>query len=121
MSDDTKIKTANIDLTLSNLSLDTTEVDEYISAGSQKSEPQYKPPEFVNATDEVLYATLKTTEGGMTRSELVEMTGIAWTTIFDSLQRLLLRGLIKRFPQHAGKVGRPKVFFQSCTQTLLAT
>ena len=105
---------------LNTMFVDISAVESTTVEDSLKSISQQKTPEFVNATDEVLYATLKTTEGGMTRSELVEMTSIAWTTIFDSLQRLLLRGLIKRFPQHAGKVGRPKVFFQSCTQSLLA-
>ena len=121
MSDDTKIKTANIDLTLSNLSLDTTEVDEYTSAGSQKSKFHHQSPEFVNANDEVLYATLKTIAGGMTRCEVVEVTGIARSTTFDCLQRLILRGLVKRSPQHEGTVGRPKKYFESCFPSQVTT
>ena len=100
---------------------DISAVGSSIVQDSLKSKILQETPKFINANDEVLYATLNTTAGGMTRSELVEITGIAWTTTFDCLQRLLLRGLVKRSPQHAGKVGRPKVYYQSCAQSPLTT
>ena len=115
MSENSKTETESKNMSFSDLSLDTTEIESSIPAGSLKSEPQHKPPEFVNANDEVIFATLKTAGTGMTRSELVDSTGIARSTIFDSLHRLMLRGLVKCYPQHLALVGRPKVYFESCT------
>ena len=94
--------------------VDISAVGSSIVEDSLKSKVLQKTPEFINANEEVLYAALNTIAGGMTRSELVEITGIAWTTIFDCLQRLVLRGLVKRLPQHKGAVGRPKIYFESC-------
>ena len=99
---------------LNTMFVDISPVGSSTAEDSPKSIVLQKIPEFTNTNEEVLYATLKTTTGGMTRSELVEMTGIAWTTIFDCLQRLVLRGLVKRLPQHKGAVGRPKIYFESC-------
>ena len=101
--------------------VDISAVGSSIVEDSLKSKVLQKTPEFINANEEFIFATLKTTDSGMTRSELVEITGIAWTTIFDCLQRLLLRGLVKCSPQHAGKVGRPKVYYQSCAHSSLTT
>ena len=111
MSEDSKSEIESPSLV--NLSFDTTEAKKPLSAGSQTSKSQ-KRAIFAKARDEIIYATLVTTEGGMTRSELATITGMPRSTIFDSLERLILRGLVKRSSQHLAVVGHPKVYFEVC-------
>lgn len=51
-------------------------------------------------------------EGPVTRSKLVSLTGIARSTLYDSLLRLILKGYIARFSEDRKQRGRPKVFYQ---------
>ena len=118
MSEDNKSEIEN--LSLINSSLDTIEGKKPLSAGSPTSKNQ-KRAVFAQARDEIIYATLVTTKGGMTRSELVEITGMPRSTIHDCLARLLVHGKIKRSPQHLATVGRPKVYFESCSVVLTTT
>ncbi|MFV2016603.1 MAG: helix-turn-helix domain-containing protein [Candidatus Heimdallarchaeota archaeon] len=52
--------------------------------------------------------------GPITRSEMTRMTGIARSTLYDSLLRLALKGLAKKYSDadHNSR-GRPKVFFEA--------
>lgn len=52
-------------------------------------------------------------KGPITRSQLVKVTGIPRSTLYDSLFRLILKGLVKKYPDqsHTSR-GRPKVFFE---------
>ncbi|MHA2307472.1 MAG: winged helix-turn-helix transcriptional regulator [Candidatus Hodarchaeales archaeon] len=51
-------------------------------------------------------------EGPITRSKLVSLTGIARSTLYDSLLRLILKGYIARFSEDRKQRGRPRVFYQ---------
>ncbi len=51
-------------------------------------------------------------EGPITRSKLVSLTGIARSTLYDSLLRLILKGHIARFSEDRKQRGRPKVYYQ---------
>ena len=51
-------------------------------------------------------------EGPITRSKLVSLTGIARSTLYDSLLRLILKGYIARFSEDRKQRGRPKVYYQ---------
>ena len=55
--------------------------------------------------------------GPITRYDLVTMTGIARSTLYDSLTRLILKGLVKKYTEniHTTK-GRPKVFFEALSK-----
>lgn len=44
--------------------------------------------------------------GPMTRTELMEYTEIKWTTLFDNLEKLVLRKLVHSYPRKSKK-GRP--------------
>ena len=51
-------------------------------------------------------------EGPITRSKLVSLTGIARSTLYDSLLRLILKGYVVRFSEDRKQRGRPKVYYQ---------
>jgi predicted transcriptional regulator len=42
----------------------------------------------------------------------VSLTGIARSTLYDSLLRLILKGYIARFSEDRKQRGRPRVFYQ---------
>jgi predicted transcriptional regulator len=51
-------------------------------------------------------------EGPMTRATMVSKLQRARTTIYDSLEKLMERGLVTRAPRRARRQrGRPKVYF----------
>jgi len=60
---------------------------------------------------EIILNLLKS-NGSMTRGELVSLTGMPRTTIYDCLVKLWLAGKVKRFPVRNGKKGRPKVYWK---------
>ena len=51
-------------------------------------------------------------EGPLTRSKLVSLTGIARSTLYDSLLRLILKGFVASFSEDRRQRGRPKVFYK---------
>jgi predicted transcriptional regulator len=54
---------------------------------------------------------LLTTSGPLTRSELVGISGIPRSTIYDALLKLMLKGLVERSPAASRGRGRPKILF----------
>ncbi|OLS19036.1 MAG: hypothetical protein HeimC3_47610 [Candidatus Heimdallarchaeota archaeon LC_3] len=55
-------------------------------------------------------------QGPITRGQLVKKTGIPRSTLYDSLFRLMLKGLVKKFPDRTNvSRGRPQVFFEANT------
>lgn len=59
-------------------------------------------------TQNLLLKIIKSS-GSMNRKELMESTGIPWTTLFDNLNKLLMKKLLIKYPSHKGKQGRPIV------------
>ncbi len=51
--------------------------------------------------------------GPLTRPELVEVTGVARSSIYDSLRRLNLKGLITQYSGKRTSVGRPMTLFDA--------
>ncbi len=51
--------------------------------------------------------------GPLTRPELVEVTGVARSSIYDSLRRLHLKGLITQYSGKRTTVGRPMTLFDA--------
>jgi predicted ArsR family transcriptional regulator len=70
-----------------------------------------KKPPIVHELDRNVLRILKK-EGPITRSKLVSLTGIARSTLYDSLLRLILKGYVARFPENRKQRGRPKVYYQ---------
>ncbi|MHA1502851.1 MAG: winged helix-turn-helix transcriptional regulator [Candidatus Heimdallarchaeota archaeon] len=63
---------------------------------------------------EFLLEILKLT-GGITRDQLVKLTNIPRTTLYDTLKRLIEDGQVTTMLLHDGKYrGRPKTVFLGC-------
>ena len=50
--------------------------------------------------------------GPLTRPEIVNITKIPRTTVFDALKRLELDERIRQYPVRSGERGRPRVLFE---------
>ena len=64
-----------------------------------------------NPVDITIYQVLHE-HGAQTRAGLIKLTGIARSTIFDCLLRLMLKGHVKKSAPLMGGPGRPKVYFE---------
>ena len=63
-----------------------------------------------NVNDIKTYAVLYE-KGRMTRTNLMKETGIARSTLYDTLMRLIHNGLVYDYSEALGGSGRPKVYF----------
>ncbi len=56
-------------------------------------------------------------DGPMTRFELVMLTRRASSTVYDSLNRLVIKGHVFTFPRYSeqNQRGRPRIYFQAAT------
>lgn len=52
------------------------------------------------------------TNGPMTRPELVELTGIPRTTLFDNLQQLIFAGSVRTYTRPQNGRGRPPTWYK---------
>lgn len=50
-------------------------------------------------------------EGPITRPRLVALTGIARSTLYDSLRRLIIKGYVQTISEDREQRGRPKTYF----------
>jgi len=67
--------------------------------------------DIVHELDRHLVEILRS-EGPLTRSKLVNLTGVARSTLYDSLLRLILKGYVVRFSEERTERGRPKVYYK---------
>lgn len=65
-----------------------------------------------NETDNIVLSILKN-QGPKTRAELVTLTKIPRSTLYDSLLRLILKDRVIKYSEKPDGPGRPKVFFKS--------
>jgi len=63
-------------------------------------------------TDEYLYDLL-IHNGPMTRGEIVKLTKLPRTTIYDYLIKLILKDRVIRYSKSGKRPGRPKVYFKA--------
>jgi len=68
-------------------------------------------PAIVHELDRNVLEILKI-EGPITRARLVSITGIARSTLYDSLLRLILKGYVARFSEERRQRGRPKIYYK---------
>jgi len=50
--------------------------------------------------------------GPLTRTELMEITGVPRTTLYDKLVKLILKGKVRKVPVKGNGRGRPKVYYE---------
>ncbi|MFX0014468.1 MAG: winged helix-turn-helix transcriptional regulator [Promethearchaeota archaeon] len=55
-------------------------------------------------------------EGPITRSGLTKITGIARSTLYDSLMRLTVKGYVKDYSEDRKHRGRPRTYFDAVTE-----
>ena len=69
--------------------------------------------ESMSQLDAKVY-NLLSQKGPTTRSQLSKLTGVARSTLYDSLLRLSLKGMVKKYSDsdHNSR-GRPKVYFEA--------
>ena len=65
-----------------------------------------------NETDEIVLNILQK-NGPKTRQELVNITSIPRSTLYDSLLRLILKEKVIKYSEKPDGPGSPKVFFRS--------
>ena len=63
-----------------------------------------------NTNDIQTYAVLHE-KGRMTRTKLMKETGIARTTLYDTLVRLMRMRLVYMYSEALGEPGRPRVYY----------
>ena len=51
--------------------------------------------------------------GPLTRPEIVQLTGIARSSIYDSLQRLIAKGFAVEYKEKRSHTGRPTTVFDA--------
>ncbi|MHA1990502.1 MAG: helix-turn-helix domain-containing protein [Candidatus Hodarchaeales archaeon] len=70
-------------------------------------------PQDMSSLDSNVLSILKQ-QGPITRGQLVKKTGIPRSTLYDSLFRLILKGLVRKYPDksHTAR-GRPQVYFEA--------
>lgn len=69
--------------------------------------------ESISKLDTKVYDLLSK-NGPTTRSQLAKLTGVARSTLYDSLLRLSLKGMVKKYSDsdHNSR-GRPQVYFEA--------
>jgi sugar-specific transcriptional regulator TrmB len=67
--------------------------------------------ELTNETDRIVLSALSDIQP-TTRTELCKKTGIPRTTIYDALNRLILKKVVIKFSTPRKTKGRPKVFYR---------
>ena len=71
-----------------------------------------KRPSIVRELDRKILNILEK-QGPLTRTKLVSITGIARSTLYDCLLRLILKGYVISFSEERRIRGRPKVFYKA--------
>lgn len=69
--------------------------------------------ESISKLDSKVYGLLQK-NGPTTRSQLAKLTGVARSTLYDSLLRLSLKGMVKKYSDSDHNTrGRPQVYFEA--------
>jgi predicted ArsR family transcriptional regulator len=79
--------------------------------GSQtKSVSTQKPEPTVSIGDHII--KLLRAKGTLTRGEITTLTGIPRTSVYDTLTKLLLSGVVEKYVDRDGRRGRPRIYYQ---------
>ena len=70
---------------------------------------------ITNKTDLTIFNVLKENQPA-TRMQLCDKTGIARTTIYDALTRLMVKKMVFKYSPPVTKKGRPKVFYRTISE-----
>ena len=81
------------------------------SDNQEQEEPQEKLT-IQKELDRDLFEIL-VSYGPLSRPELVELTGIPRSSLYDSLQRLVLKGFVAQYKEKRSYTGRPTTMFDA--------
>jgi predicted transcriptional regulator len=70
---------------------------------------------ITNKTDLTIFNVLRENQPA-TRMQLCNKTGIARTTIYDALTRLMVKKMVFKYSPPVTKKGRPKVFYRTISE-----
>ncbi|MHA1988942.1 MAG: winged helix-turn-helix transcriptional regulator [Promethearchaeota archaeon] len=70
---------------------------------------------ITNKTDLTIFNALRENQPA-TRMQLCDKTGIARTTIYDALTRLMVKKMVFKYSPPVTKKGRPKVFYRTISE-----
>ena len=70
---------------------------------------------ITNKTDLTIFNILRENQPA-TRMQLCDKTGIARTTIYDALTRLMVKKMVFKYSPPVTKKGRPKVFYRTISE-----
>lgn len=82
------------------------------TSNKQNSKLSQERSTSIQALDRDLYEILKS-YGPLSRPELVQLIGVARSSIYDSLQRLILRGYVVQYSEKRSHTGRPTTIFDA--------
>ena len=84
----------------------------HLTSNTQLSPSTTDHPTLKHNIDHVLFEILKA-YGPLSRPELVQLTGVARSTIYDSLQRLITKGFAVQYSEKRSQAGRPVTLFDA--------
>ncbi len=95
-------------------------MDETVVVESKKGSIDPVHPEVIkgnitNKTDLAIFKALIKNQPA-TRMQLCNKTGIARTTIYDALTRLMVKKMVFKYSPPVTKKGRPKVFYRTISE-----
>ena len=93
-------------------SLDKSVLTEEKKENSLTTHPLYSQYSITNKTDMRVLEALKEYQPA-TRMELCDKTGIARTTLYDALTRLMVKRVVVKYTPPVKTKGRPKVFYRT--------
>ncbi|MFX1474119.1 MAG: helix-turn-helix domain-containing protein [Promethearchaeota archaeon] len=68
-------------------------------------------PEATLGIKEYIIKLLRT-KGTLTRGEITTLSGIPRTSVYDTLTKLLLLGVVEKYIDRDGRRGRPRIYYQ---------
>lgn len=83
-----------------------------VGSADRRFSLSHDKPSIVHELDRQVLDILEQ-QGPLTRGNLVSLTGIARSTLYDSLLRLILKGYVASYSEDRRHRGRPKVFYRA--------
>ena len=96
-------------------SLDKSVLTEEKKENSLATHSLYSQYSITNKTDMLVLKALKEYQPA-TRIELCDKTGIARTTLYDALTRLMVKRVVVKYTPPVKTKGRPKVFYRTVSE-----
>lgn len=81
------------------------------SKGKQTKTVSTQEPETSLSIGDHIIELLRT-KGTLTRGEITTLSGIPRTSVYDTLTKLLLSGVVEKYVDRDGRRGRPRIYYQ---------